>query len=74
MGDCLAPPVERVHSLVCEAQVFWLSFLAPLGFSSLLYTISLSFARARIHSCKMLLRGVHFTQKKMLLSEDADAD
>ena len=25
-------------------------------------------------SRKMLLRQVHFTQKKMLLSEDADAD
>jgi len=45
-GGCLAPLVERVRSLVCEAQGFLLFVWAASDGSSLLYTISLSFARA----------------------------
>ena len=45
-GDCLAPLVERVRAVVCEAQGFLLSVWAASDGSSLLYTISLSFARA----------------------------
>src|SRR5205823_8042734 len=62
-----------------EARVFRKSsgnsWTTPPEISFLVIVISLyyykiaSLARIRIHSCKMLLRGVHFTQMKMVLSE-----
>jgi hypothetical protein len=47
------------------------------SFLSLFHKYTLSWnekSRMRIHSRKMLLRQVHFTQMKMLLSEVSHAD